>query len=329
MNSKLPLITVIIPTYNSAKTLERCLASVLHQTYSNLEIILIDDGSTDQTPVICDQLAQQDRRIKVVHQSNQGLSAARNAGLEIMRGDFVTFVDSDDAIATDLIERLYQALVQHQVPLAACDFQTIKGNATPVSSPDAGSAKIYAQTDALIAMLCEQIPIMACGKLYAKEFFKTVRFPVSKLYEDVGTTYKLILQCENLVYLPVKDYFYYQSSDSIIHQTFRPQKMDLIALTDEMCNTLSIHCHDNVLQDAIRLRRCHARFSILRQLVLAKPQTPEIRELRSKMVSYLKQHKDDVLSNHLSSKRDRFAMRTLLLGVPIFTLAWKIYAKLR
>lgn len=330
--SSAPTVSVIIPAYNAADTLARCVASVQAQAYSRLEIILIDDGSTDDTAKIAATLAASDRRIRVHHQSNQGLSAARNAGIKQATGSYLTFVDADDTIDPALVSTLYHLVEQHQVLLAACNFVTVDASRAvaplapfSTTSEATSASSLYSTTAALTAILLEQIPIMSCGKLYHRSLFQKVRFPVGKLYEDVGTTYRLVQQCPKIAYTPAPLYHYYQSPTSIIHQTFSPQKLDLIALTDEMCNTLSIQCNDNVLTNAIQLRRIHARFSILRQVMLVKPATLETRRLTRELVAYLKTHRAAVLQNPVAARRDRLAMLSLLAGLPVFKLAWKFY----
>lgn len=353
-----PLISVIIPVYNVAETLKRCVRSVAEQTYHDLEIILVDDGSTDQSGELCDQLASQDPRLKVIHQKNRGLSGARNAALEVFRGEFVTFVDSDDWLALDAVEALYRELTSHNVKMSVGRITEVKEQSalTKYSKSNQKASRLYSQLDALVAMLLEQdILISACGKLYARELFQSIRFPEGKLYEDIGTTYKLILECFQIAFVDQTVYYYYQNPHSIIHQTFRAQKLDLLTLTDQMCDDITKQVLDNPkftqsqdpqiaaslirVSDAVRGRRLHARFSILRQMVMINPQTlpvesskstlsrSEFLRLRSEIVQYLHQHKSGVLRNPLSSRRDRLAMYSLLLGLPVFTFAWKLYSR--
>lgn len=403
-----PLISVIIPVYNVESTLERCLDSVLSQTYQNLEILLIDDGSTDRSGELCNQFTKKDSRIKVIHQKNQGLSVARNTGLDAMHGAYVTFVDSDDFLDTTMIKQLYDALFPQfpgcePLKLSICPFAEVfpdDSERSFVKTPSAQSQvlqisqnqqnpqtlkiseqplRLLDQPTCLIDMLCEHdFTLMACGKLYAAELFTKVRYPVGKLYEDVGTTYKLILQCQEIAFLPAPLYKYYQNPDSIIHQTFRPQKLDLIALTDQMCDDIASFYNlsspsenhkittngernptsqsekskkttywkitapeslqpsqktQESLENALKLRRMHARFSVLRQLVLTKPKTSkekaEFQKTRQEIVTYLKSHRNDVLKNPLSTPRDLFALQTLRLGLPVFTLAWRLYSRFR
>lgn len=335
------MISVIVPVYNTRSTLERCVRSILVQTYTDYEIILVDDGSPDGAGELCDQLAKQHPQICVIHQSNAGLSAARNAALKIARGEYITFVDSDDTIFPDMLEIL--AGLRND-PVRICSFTEIApdGKSHPIAGalsfakgpviPDEVERQSLTVESCLRQMLLEDgFTMSACGKLYHRDLFKTVKFPVGKLYEDVGTTYRLIMQCPHCVgFIPLPLYEYHQNSGSIIHQDFNFHKLDLIELTDQMCDTLDAKYP--ALQAVTRLRRMHARFSILRQMVLAQPAATDrakFQRTEQEIVTYLRAHKTWALKNPYSGKRDHFAMRSLLLGRPVFKFAWQIYTKLR
>ncbi len=341
MFKKLDLVSVIVPVYNTKSTLERCVNSILWQTYPNFEIILVDDGSPDGAGELCDQLAKQHQNIRVLHQKNAGLSAARNAGIKIARGEYITFVDSDDAIYPDMLAELSSL---RNDPVRICSFTEVAPNGKRHAIPGAVSwekgyimpseveRQSFTVEDCLRYMLLEQgFTMSACGKLYHRDLFKTVQFPVGKLYEDVGTTYRLIMQCLNHVqFVPLPFYEYHQNADSIIHQEFNFHKLDLIELTDQMCDDIDAKFPN--LQNVTNLRRMHARFSILRQMILAKP-IPEdqvkFQQVEQEITSYLLQHKNWVLHCPDANRRDRLAMRSLLLGRPVFKLAWKLYNQFR
>lgn len=345
MSHSTPLVSIIVPVYNVESTLARCLASLQSQTYHNLEILLIDDGSTDRSGELCDEAANVDTRIQVIHQENQGLSAARNAGLNIMRGDFVMFVDSDDTVKPDIVEALLNLAQKTKTQLAICSFAEVflSGVKKPFVS-ESNQPQVYDTATALTHMLCEDgFTMSAWAKLYARNLFQDVRFPVGKLYEDVGTTYKIVLNCAKIVFLPQTKYNYYQNTDSIIHQQFSIQKIDLIELTDQMCDQITTYLESTHslgeqerrdLEFAVKKRRLHARFSILHQMVMVNHETfsgnlDELIVQQKAIVGYLRQHKADILQNPLSSRRDKLAMRTLLLGLPVFKMAWRVYMSRR
>lgn len=340
-----PLISVIIPVYNVAKLLERCVDSVLTQTYHHLEIILIDDGSTDMSGKFCDVYKKRDPRIKVIHQENQGLSAARNAGLAIATGAYVTFIDSDDSVEPDLIECLLTLCQQYRTKMSICAFHEIRNPSTTPQNPPEQGSYVLNTLDCLTAMLCEEdFSVSAWGKLYARELFHDVRFPVGKIHEDVGTTYKLVLQCPEISVTPAQKYLYYANNNSITHQTFSLRKLDLVELTDRMCDDLLDWSHDRSSEDRLRVeqltqkRRMHARFSILRQIVvvnkptfaaMSKTDQQSFKLTRQNTVRYLRRHKNYILKNPLASRRDRLAMYSLLCGLPCFRFAWKHYIEQR
>lgn len=352
-----PLISVIIPVYNVAKVLERCVESIRNQTYPNLEIILVDDGSTDMSGKFCDVFAKKDSRIKVIHQPNQGLSAARNAGLGLAVGKYITFVDSDDTAHPDLVTTLYQLLQDHKTLMSIGSFTEVYPNGRrqnfAKSQPSPQNNSVLSTVECLTAMLCEDnFTMSACSKLYARELFQHVRFPIGKLHEDVGTTYKLIEQCDKITVTSISLYDYYQNDNSIIHQNLTKRKLDLIELTDQMCDELTAKFltpdsrnHTSTpgdltnLSNAIKKRRMHARFSILRQMVMVTPKamtpiqnglTPsEFRKIRRRTIRYLRKHKNYILKNPLSTRRDLLAMRSLQFGLPFFKFAWQTYVKNR
>lgn len=336
----LPLISVIIPVYNVAKVLERCVNSVCKQSYPNLEIILVDDGSTDLGGAFCDVFAKRDQRIKVIHQANQGLSVARNAGLKIAKGKWITFVDSDDTIRPEMIDILHKMCYTYKVKMSICGFFEVRNEGEGSLSRKPVEEKVLTTAECLKAMLCEEgFTMSAWGKLYARELFDLVKFPERRLYEDVGTTYKLVLQCDQIAISSAREYNYYQNDNSITKQSFNLHKLDLIDLTDQMCDDLSqwgktqSPKEQKILEDLTKKRRMHARFSILRQIVMLEDghniDDKSLKHAQNNVVKYLRQHKNDVLKNPLATRRDKLAMRSLQLGLPAFRYAWKKYNQKR
>lgn len=341
------LISVIVPVHNAEKYLARCLTSLRNQTYSHLEIILIDDGSTDRSGELCDAAARDDSRIKVIHEPALGPSAARNAGLAGMSGDLVTFVDADDDVSLDYLASLRALLDDPQHDIAVCSFLEVFPNGTerPFTSPRT-VPEILDPPVALMRMLTENgFMLSVWGKLYPATFRPTLEFPVGKIFEDVGTTYRAFLAAHKISFLAQPKYHYHQNPGSIIHQSFTFASLDLIALTDKMCADIAAHFDlaDSAttsadlitLQSALKVRRMHARFSVLRQMVMFDehnlPSADKAHFLseRQQIVDFLLQHKNDILLNPVASRRDRLAMRSLMLGLPIFKVSWKFYQWLR
>lgn len=220
-----PLITVIVPVYKVENTLVKCVESVKAQTYSNLEIILVDDGSPDKSGELCEQLATTDSRIKVLHKENGGLSSARNAGLDIMRGEYVGFVDSDDWIEPDMYERLYALLRKHEAQISACGIVKDYGdNRTEYFNPEypqCNEIVVFSKKEALRENLRNtRITYSACDKLYHKSIFSSLRMTVGKLFEDMDIMSRCLELAERIVYDPAPFYHYSQQGESLIRGQF-------------------------------------------------------------------------------------------------------------
>ena len=313
------LITIIVPVYNAKKYLHDCIESILSQTYHNLEIILIDDGSTDGSEKLVNDYAKSDKRIKVVHQKNMGLSSARNTGLKHATGKYITFVDSDDRIEPNMIEDLFNALIDSQADIAICSFKELYPNGKIKGFSHNYPKQVFTTEQALANMLQENgFMVSTTMKLFPTNYFKGIKFPVDKLHEDVGTTYKLIMEAKKIVFIPNEYYVYVHHNNSIINQTFDERKFDLIKLTDQMCDDINQQYPD--LKDITNERRMRARFSILRQIPLNHPKTKEI-------VDYLKTHQEFITDNKKASKTDKLALKLALTSPRLFQTAYKLKSK--
>ncbi len=311
-------VSVIIPVYNTAEYLPKCLNSVTHQTYQNLEIIAINDGSTDNSKAILENYTQKNPRLKIITQKNQGLSAARNAGLKIASGDFVTFVDSDDLIESKMIEKMLDALKKSNADVAVCSFKEVFPNKTTKNfNHHHYPQKVFSTESALKAMLKEEgFMVSATMKLFPRHFFDHIKFPIEKLHEDVGTTYKLIQKAQKIVFIPDEFYLYIHHQDSIINQTFDDRKFDLIELTDKMCDDIDRHFPN--LRNTTNERRMRARFSLLRQIPKNHPRAKEL-------TSYLKEHQVFITKNSEAEKIDKIALKLALTSPNLLKLAYKLF----
>lgn len=226
-----PLISVIIPVYRVEPTLDRCVRSVTEQTYRNLEIILIDDGSPDDCPGLCDAWARQDDRIKVIHQQNQGLSAARNTGLSHMHGEYVAFVDSDDYVEPGFVELLFAALKRNKADLAVSAILRERADGAVLKHHYGAPAR--STVDVWDAHRCMTMRgkqgtslIVAWNKLYVSRLWHSVRFPVGKLHEDEFVFHRIIAQCARVVLLPEELYHYVDTPKSIMNTGFSIRNLD-------------------------------------------------------------------------------------------------------
>lgn len=245
-----PLISVVIPIYGVEKYLKRAVDSVLHQTYTNLDIILVDDGSKDGCPAICDAYAAREARVRVIHKENGGLSDARNAGIAVAGGDYIAFLDSDDYYAPCFIEILYRELLRADADVAVCSYETTK-ELEPEKGPDFAAVRaVYEQGKADITVydrrqmllnqydaLCPDATyfIVAWNKLYKRSLFQEVRFPKGKIHEDEATIYRIFDRIHKGVYIRLPLYAYFEAPGSITRENFSKKRMDFMdALTDRI-----------------------------------------------------------------------------------------------
>lgn len=226
------LISVIIPVYKVEKYLCRCVDSVLEQTYTNMEIILVDDGSPDNCPVMCDEYARQDSRVKVIHQENAGLSGARNAGIDMAQGQWLAFVDSDDYLAADFLERLYQACVDTGSSLSVCRWEYVRGETIPEHGT--GETRVYTGREMLANLYVPDGAyfVVAWNKLYRKELFEDIRYPLGRIHEDEATTYRIYDKVKKAAYVDRSLYGYFVTPVSIT-RGFNPKRMDWVTAVAE------------------------------------------------------------------------------------------------
>ena len=214
------LISVIVPVYKVEEYLPNCLETIINQTYKNLEIILVDDGSPDKCPEICDQFMQKDTRIKVIHKENGGLSDARNAGIKIATGKYIGFVDSDDYIDPEFYEILYQNILKYDADLAVCNYvETEKSNWHEAKKDD--RIIEFNNIEALEALYSndtqmQKAMVVAWNKLYKREIFEQIQYPVGKTNEDEFVIHHILYKSKKIVYSANELYYYLQRADSIM-----------------------------------------------------------------------------------------------------------------
>lgn len=228
------MISVIIPIYNVEEYLKRCIESVLNQTYSDLEIILVDDGSTDHCGEICDSYCEMDGRVKVIHKQNGGLSSARNAGLEAAGGEYVGFVDGDDYIAEDMYDTLL-TYMKDDVDITCCGRIYISANGK-YEKRYISNVQKYTSEEALEeVLLLRKIGVSVCTKLFRRSLFEGIRFPVGRVSEDIPTIYKLIKKAARIAHVGKAKYFYFYRGDSISNRTFYFRKIDSVLFRGMIC----------------------------------------------------------------------------------------------
>ena len=243
------MISVIVPVYKVEQYLPRCVESILGQTYTDIEIILVDDGSPDKCGDICDEYAREDSRIRVIHKENGGLSDARNAGIEIAQGELITFVDSDDYIAPTMIEHLLEKMNQYGADISICPFQPIYDDSAECADTAAAAAigddvvmtGMEAMGELFVTIDCP--PVTSWGKLYKAELFSQtgIRFPVGRINEDVYTTYKMFYHSKRVVYTNHKLYYYLIRQGSISRSDFSIRQLDAINAAGQIVEFVNTH----------------------------------------------------------------------------------------
>lgn len=217
-----PLISIIVPIYKVELYLRQCLDSIVNQTYTNLEVILVDDGSPDGCPQICDEFAAKDKRFVVIHKKNGGLSDARNAGLDICKGDFIYFLDSDDIIPSQCISTLLKIIIQEKAEIVSSSYKEFSDKEPNLVLPNQSTSYITINGSEALILLCrDNTPgiMSSCMKIYKKECFEGIRFPLGKLYEDAHINYKIYHRCKKICYTSAPLYYYRLRKESIMAST--------------------------------------------------------------------------------------------------------------
>lgn len=230
------LISVIVPVYNVKKYLGKCIESLLSQTYANFELILVNDGSTDGSDLICKEYKRKDDRICIIDKANGGLSSARNAGIDVCKGKYVCFVDSDDFVSETYLEYLYQMIIKDDSQIAICSacwwvdensYEHCYFEQEICLKPDASYKLLFSKE--------KWFGVFAWNKLYKTELFNNIRYPEGYYFEDSGTTYKLIHKCEKISFGYEPQYFYRQQREGQITAVFNTKKIDdKLLFLDEM-----------------------------------------------------------------------------------------------
>lgn len=237
----MPLISIIIPVYNTEKFLAKCINSVRKQTLKNIEIILVNDGSTDDSGVICDYFAEHDNRIKVIHKTNGGLSDARNQGIAIANGEYLGFVDSDDYVELDMYEKLYIALRTSNYDISMCGRYD-EARYTLSEAFTFENTQSWDSKEAISRLLCwDGLDSSACDKLFRKNLFDDIHFPIGKLNEDIFVMSNIIHISGGITHIGVAKYHYVTREDSITTQSFTEKKLDLLEALSSVSKLVTAH----------------------------------------------------------------------------------------
>ena len=222
-------ISIIVPIYNVEKYLDKCIKSIVNQSFKNLEIILVDDGSLDNCPAICDEWTKKDYRIKVIHKENGGLSDARNAGLSVASGDYIAFVDSDDYIEPDMYEKLLKVAIDNNCDIVSCKLRMVYENdINLIANDDTGEVIYYSTEDAISALIDDKIRQVVWNKLYKADIIKNIPFDVGKYHEDEFWSYQAIGNATKIATIDYTGYNYLQRSGSIMGNGYSLKRLDAV-----------------------------------------------------------------------------------------------------
>lgn len=299
-----PLISIVVPVYNVEQYLGESIKSLLAQTYRNIEIILVDDGSTDNCPIICDRYAKQDMRVKVLHKKNGGLSDARNKGIDIARGEYIGFVDSDDWVEPNMYEVLLKSIINDKSDISVCGIIREYKNGT-VSQGNI--AETMSQNEAVKALLDGNIiHDHAWSKLYKKDLFAEVRYPKGMVYEDIRTTYKLFLKSNKISIVSKCLYHYRQRRGSIIRNGFTEKKLEWLDAVKALKKDYRLNPYNDIVNYRIVKTEC----LLLRELALygSKENCKQYKRM-------IIQFKQDINKNRNKLLNDKYLQKSLKLIV--------------
>ena len=312
------MITIIIPVYNSEKYLKTCFDSVKNQTYKDLEIIIVNDGSTDNSLKICEEFEKEDSRVRIINKENGGLSSARNAGIEEANGEIITFLDSDDYFDSCYIEKSIKLMDSEDADVVIMQMCNVSENTNNIIKNNEEIKKYMFNSEEAIEESLYQSKFTCCapGKIYKREVVGDIRFPFGKLAEDLAVCHKFLANANKIVYSNEFEYFYRQHDSSIMH-TFNPRRMDAL----EWSNEIEKYC-EQYFPNIVQAAKCRT-FNVAIHLLLDIPKNGEARDkCIDKIKSEIKRTRKTVLFNHKARKRDRMAALISYFGENILKLIW-------
>ena len=314
-----PLISVILPIYNIEKYLPYCMDSLFKQSYKNLEIIMVDDGSNKECSELCDYYAKKDQRVVVYHKENGGLSDARNYGIKRAKGEYITCIDPDDYFDYDYVKYLYDLVQKYDVKFSICQHRVKFDNGSVKDFGKNGEELIDSKICLERMLYHDVIDTSAWAKLYKKDLFDNIEYPKGRLFEDISTTYALMMKCKKIAVGYESKYNYIFHNNSIVNSNFNIKKLDLLEMTDKMATDVLKQYPD--LDKAVLRRRVYSRFSTLNQMLNENGFIKEKKEI----IKFILDNKKSILKNKKAPKRDKIAIIILLLNYRLYRFFWLRY----
>ncbi|WP_418211916.1 glycosyltransferase family 2 protein [Bacteroides zhangwenhongii] len=321
---RLPLVSVIVPIYNVETYLNRCVDSILTQTYHNLEIILVDDGSSDGCGKICDEYAITDKRVKVIHRKNGGLSAARNSGLNIVQGEYIVCVDSDDWILPCHIEWLFKGLSDTNTMLCICQSQKVTSEEDMRIVEQFTNPKVLDKEDVMYTALTQFKWWSACDKLFHRDLFRNIRFPEGRTNEDYAIIFQIFDRCSEIAVINVPTYCYFTRQGSITTSTLNIHKFDQVTNSEEVLMYMEKK-HTRLVRpaEAIFVTCC---LKLLSDIVISG--ATEYEEWRKKMIAVVRQYRSRWIRNPYIFIAQKILLLPLCVNWRLFVLTSRLYHNL-
>lgn len=317
-------VSIVVPVFNVCDYLPKCVDSLLGQSYKNIEVVLVDDGSFDGSELLCDGYVAADKRVKVIHKENGGLSSARNAGIREVTSEWITFVDSDDYVEQDYVEVLLSLARSHDADISVTSFKFV----TPRKTVDHGTGEVAVMPSEIAIrrmLLNDGFDMGAWAKLYKATYFDKYEFPEGRLFEDSLATYQVMSEASTVVFKSVGLYHYINRADSIVNGHFSPRKFDLIEMTKQAEAFISER-YPNLNGEAHR-RVVWAYFSTLNQVANSGTRN-QIQRYAPALVEYLLSQKTFIMGNSFVPKRDKIAYLMLrVFGLKGYRRAWNLYER--
>lgn len=319
-------VSIIIPVYNVEKYLDECMNSILSQTMKDFEVILVDDGSKDNSGIMCDGYAEKDKRVKVLHKSNGGLSSARNFGLDSAIGDYILYVDSDDYISTDYLEQMHNVLSRKEYDMVIANTVNFLDGSKPTKekvdeesvveglTPEEAMENIYYQ---------ERFDTNAWAKMMKRNIAQMHRFKEGVLYEDFDIIHEMIFSCKNIAFLSKPKYFYRCRQDSIMNSFFDEKKLYLLDIAEKHVNFIQEH-HPRLIP-AVYRRYVYSNFHILGRIVFKPEYKEESKQIRKNILKYSK----NVLCNERVSAKEKVGIIILKCGLIPYGFFWKMFCLIK
>lgn len=321
-----PLISVIVPVYKVEPYLDRCVESVLDQDYTNFELILVDDGSPDRCGEMCDEWAQKDRRIDVIHKANGGLSSARNRGIDRARGAYITFIDSDDWVTKDYLSYLLSLFSSNpESQVSCCNHYIVRSGQKKVAISQDRALEVFTRQEAFEQLLFHgKVDACAWAKMYKRDVFSSLRYPEGWWFEDTWLIGDVLKATERIVCGNRCCYFYEIRNDSIANGSFKPEHLMFVDAAKKLAED-AISVNPGNKTGGVR-RVNHARLSTLRLMEHCDRRYQSIRnQLRRDVLVDARKY----INDPRTPRRDRVAVALLEMGLFIYYTGWKLYTRFR